>query len=212
MGNVYCLDCKRAMEVVFDHSAEDTVCSECGLILELHSIDETSKWRAFANESDDNDPVRIGGSTNPLLIDEGLSTVFSKPNSVTSDFLSSSLGRWQNRGSNPDRSLILALKTIATMSDRLGLVATIKDRANELFKKLELEMGQSVEMGTIHAGDFMRLFCSNLGMNNQAVKAAQEAFQKSEEFDIRRSPISIAVAIIYIVTQLSDDKKPLRDV
>ncbi|GMQ04313.1 hypothetical protein CsSME_00049770 [Camellia sinensis var. sinensis] len=259
MGNVYCLDCKRAMEVVFDHSAEDTVCSECGLILELHSIDETSKWRAFANESDDNDPVRIGGSTNPLLIDEGLSTVFSKPNSVTFDFLSSSLGRWQNRGSNPDRSLILALKTIATMSDRLGLVATIKDRANELFKKvedqksskgrnqdailvaclyigacrqedklrtvkeicsvanratkkeLELEMGQSVEMGTIHAGDFMRLFCSNLGMNNQAVKAAQEAFQKSEEFDIRRSPISIAVAIIYIVTQLSDDKKPLRD-
>lgn len=79
-------------------------------------------------------------------------------------------------------------------------------------------MGQSVEMGTIHAGDFMvrfsssespfsyitqkftafsltpddllllsfqRRFCSNLGMTNQAVKAAQEAVQKSEEFDIR---------------------------
>ncbi|GJR63193.1 transcription initiation factor IIB-2 [Tanacetum coccineum] len=69
-------------------------------------------------------------------------------------------------------------------------------------------MGQSVEMGTIHAGDFMRRFCSNLGMANQTVKAAQESAQKSEEFDIRRSPISIAAAIIYIVTQLSDDKKP----
>ncbi|XP_052479817.1 transcription initiation factor IIB-2-like [Gossypium raimondii] len=54
-------------------------------------------------------------------------------------------------------------------------------------------------MGTIHAGDFMRRFCSNLGMNNQAVKAAQESVQKSEEFDIRRSPISIAAAVIYII-------------
>ncbi|KAG8483574.1 hypothetical protein CXB51_022466 [Gossypium anomalum] len=128
---------------------------------------------------------------------------------------------------------------------RLGLVATIKDRANEIYKKVEdqkssrgrnqdallaaclyiacrqedkprtvkgLETGQSVEMGAIHAGDFMRCFCSNLGMNNQAVKAAQEAVQKSEEFDIRRSPISIAAAVIYIITQLSDDKKPLKDI
>ncbi|XP_076891108.1 transcription initiation factor IIB-2-like [Bidens hawaiensis] len=270
MSDAYCNDCKRNTEVVFDHSAGDTVCSECGLVLESHSIDETSEWRTFANESGDNDPVRVGGPTNILLNDGGLSTVISKPNGVTSDFLSSSLGRWQNRGSNPDRSLILAFKTIATMSDRLGLVATIKDRANEIFKKvedqkssrgrnqdailaaclyiacrqedkprtvkeicsvangatkkeigrakeyivkqLELEMGQSVEMGTIHAGDFMRRFCSNLGMANQTVKAAQESVKKAEEFDIRRSPISIAAAIIYIVTQLSDDKKPLKDV
>ena len=33
--------------------------------------------------------------------------------------------------------------------------------------------------------NYERRFCSNLGMNNQAVKAAQEAVQKSEEFDIR---------------------------
>lgn len=118
MADVYCSDCKRATEVVFDHSAGDTVCSECGLVLESHSIDETSEWRTFANESGDNDPVRVGGPSNPLLTDGGLSTVISKPNGVTSDFLSSSLGRWQNRGANPDRSLILAFKTIATMSDR----------------------------------------------------------------------------------------------
>ncbi|ONK71418.1 uncharacterized protein A4U43_C04F8350 [Asparagus officinalis] len=156
------------------------------------------------------------------------------------------------------------------MADRLGLVATIKDRANEIYKKvedlksirgrnqdailaaclyiacrqedrprtvkeicsvangatkkeigrakefivkqLEVEMGQSMEMGTIHAGDFLRRFCSSLGMANQAVKAAQEAVQKSEELDIRRSPISIAAAVIYIITQLSEEKKLLRDI
>lgn len=118
MADAYCSDCKKSTEVVFDRSAGDTVCSECGLVLESHSIDETSEWRTFANESGDNDPVRVGGPSNPLLTDGGLSTVIQKPNGGTSDFLSASLGRWQNRGSNPDRSLILAFKTIATMSDR----------------------------------------------------------------------------------------------
>ncbi|KAJ6332072.1 hypothetical protein OIU76_010454 [Salix suchowensis] len=313
MGDAFCSDCKKHTEVVFDHSAGDTVCSECGLVLESHSIDETSEWRTFANESGDNDPVRVGGPTNPLLTDGGLSTVIAKPNGASGEFLSSSLGRWQNRGSNPDRGLIMAFKTIATMSERdlnwdppafvldlmlwqvLGLVATIKaskitlnrtitkiksaspslftyedglDRANEIYKKVEdqkssrgrnqdallaaclyiacrqedkprtvkeicsvangatkkeigrakeyivkhlgLEAGQSVEMGTIHAGDFMRRFCSNLGMSNHTVKAATEAVKTSEQFDIRRSPISIAAAVIYIITQLSDDKKLLR--
>jgi transcription initiation factor TFIIIB Brf1 subunit/transcription initiation factor TFIIB len=42
-------------EVAFDHLAGDTVCAECGLVLEEHSIDETSEWRTFANESNDND-------------------------------------------------------------------------------------------------------------------------------------------------------------
>ncbi|CAN1124684.1 Transcription initiation factor IIB-2 [Linum perenne] len=265
MSDAYCSDCKRQTEVVFDHSAGDTVCSECGLVLESHSIDETSEWRTFANESGDTDPNRVGGPTNPLMADSGLSTVIAKPNGASGDFLSSSLGRWQNRGSNPDRGLIQAFKTIATMSDRYWVISILKDRANEIFKRVEdqkssrgrnqdallaaclyiacrqedkprtvkeicsvangatkkeigrakeyivkqlgLETGQSVEMGAIH-----RRFCSNLGMNNQAVKAAQESVQKSEEFDIsnRRSPISIAAAVIYIITQLSDDKKPLR--
>ena len=270
MGDSYCQDCKKHTEVAFDHSAGDTVCTECGLVLEAHSVDETSEWRTFANESNDNDPVRVGGPSNPLLTDGGLSTVIAKPNGAHGDFLSSSLGRWQNRGSNPDRSLILAFRTIANMADRLGLVATIKDRANEIYKKvedlksirgrnqdailaaclyiacrqedrprtvkeicsvangatkkeigrakefivkqLEVEMGQSMEMGTIHAGDFLRRFCSTLGMNNTAVKAAQEAVQRSEELDIRRSPISIAAAVIYMITQLSEDKKPLKDI
>lgn len=120
MADSFCPDCKRPTEVVFDHSAGDTVCSECGLVLEAHSIDETSEWRTFANESADNDPVRVGGPSNPLLADGGLSTVISRPNGASGDFLSSSLGRWQNRGSNPDRSLIQAFKAIATMSDRFS--------------------------------------------------------------------------------------------
>ncbi|XP_065876823.1 transcription initiation factor IIB-2-like [Euphorbia lathyris] len=272
MADSYCPDCKRLTEVVFDHAAGDTICSECGLVLESHSVDETSEWRTFANESSDHDPNRVGGPLNPLLADAGLTTVISTTNtsSKSNDLLSASLGKWQNRASNSDRGLIQAFKSIAAMADRLGLVTTIKDRANEIYKKvedqkplkgrnqdailaaclyiacrqenkprtvkefcsvvngatkkeigrakefivkhLEVEMGHSVEMGTIHAADYLRRFCSNLGMTNQAVKAAQEAVKKSEELDIRRSPISVAAAIIYIITQLTDDKKPIKDI
>ncbi|KAJ6339909.1 hypothetical protein OIU77_007786 [Salix suchowensis] len=287
MEDSYCPDCKRLTEIVFDHSAGDTICSECGLILEAHSVDETSEWRTFSNESSDHDPNRVGGPLNPLLADGGLSTTISKTSGGSNELFSGSLGKWQSRGANPDRNLIQAFKSISIMADRLGLVTTIKfshsqDRANEIYKKvedqkplkgrnqdailaaclyiacrqenkartvkeicsvvtgatkkeigrakefivkhLEVEMGQSMEMGTIHAADYLRRFCSNLGMTNQAVKAAHEAVQKSEELDIRgrgnkgercyirRSPISIAAAVIYIITQLSDDKKPLKDI
>ncbi|KAE9445004.1 hypothetical protein C3L33_23100, partial [Rhododendron williamsianum] len=234
MADVYCSDCKRATEVVFDHSAGDTVCSECGLVLESHSIDETSEWRTFANESGDNDPVRVGGPSNPLLTDGGLSTVISKPNGVTSDFLSSSLGRWQNRGANPDRSLILAFKTIATMSDRLGLVATIKfsasrtgqvrakpsfvadlrfgdsllDRANEIYKKVEDQKSSRGRNQDAILAACLYIACRQED-KPRTVKGARKDL---DQLSVRRSPISIAAAVIYIITQLSDDKKPLRDV
>ncbi|PNX93208.1 transcription initiation factor IIB-like protein [Trifolium pratense] len=130
-----------------------------------------------------------------------------------------------SRGRNQDALLAACLYIACRQEDKPRTVkeicsiangATKKEigRAKEyIVKQLGLENGgQSVEMGTIHAGDFMRRFCSNLGMNHQAIKAAQESVQKSEEFDIRRSPISIAAAVIYIITQLSDDKKPLKDI
>ena len=118
MADLFCRDCNKLTEVVFDHSAGDTICSECGLVLEAHSIDETSEWRTFANESNDHDPARVGGPVNPLLSDGGLSTVISKPNGTSSGFLTSSLGKWRTRGSNSDRHLIEAFKAIAIMSDR----------------------------------------------------------------------------------------------
>jgi len=118
MSEYFCSDCKRETEVVFDHSAGDTVCSECGLVLESRSIDETSEWRTFANESNDNDPNRVGSASNPLLTDGGLSTYIAKPNGSSGEFLSPTLNRLQNRASNHDRTLLLAFKNITTMAER----------------------------------------------------------------------------------------------
>ncbi|KAF9592782.1 hypothetical protein IFM89_017352 [Coptis chinensis] len=262
----YCSDCKKTTVVVLDHSSGDTICCECGLVLEARYIDETSEWRTFENDTNNSDPNRVGGPVNPLLAENGggLVTLISKPSGVKS------LG-WNHVGSNkdPDSSLIQAFKSIAAMCDRLDLVATIKDLANEIYKKVAdlkstrgrnrdaflaaclfvackqehkartlkeihsiangatikeigrntffiekqlKEIGESMETGATDAGDFMRRFCSRLGMNHQAMKAAQEAVQNSKELDIRRNPTSVAAAVIYMITQLSDDRQFLKDV
>ncbi|XP_078161171.1 transcription initiation factor IIB-like [Carex rostrata] len=255
----YCPECKCETRVVFDHSAGDTICSECGLVLEARSIDETSEWRTFANESSDNDPVRVGGPINPLLSDGGLSTVIAKPSGARSDQRYSQLCRLQNRVSSDDR-LILAFRKIGDMADSLGLVNTVKDRANELYKRLEekgmkitkqdatlvaclyvackqesiprtmkgmfmlkscflhagkistgtnqptemlsaehgvrkRDLGHAISLiekqlkeesrGTIQAADFVRRFCSNLGLNSSTVKTVQQTVEKCEELDIR---------------------------
>ncbi|KAF6136007.1 hypothetical protein GIB67_006899 [Kingdonia uniflora] len=124
MGDAYCTECKRNTEVVFDHSAGDTVCYECGLVLESHSIDETFEWRTFGNEASDNDPNRVGGPSNPLLNYGSLTTVISKANGASGG---DNFPRWQNRGSNPERTLVLPFKNIAVMCDRIVLTEASPD-------------------------------------------------------------------------------------
>ncbi|CAI5471202.1 unnamed protein product [Closterium sp. Yama58-4] len=266
-----CGECKRNTELVHDHAAGDLICAECGLVVEAHSVDETSEWRTFSNEAANTDPVRVGGPTNQLLTDGGLTTMISAGKNGQGGADLPGRKGWASQGSNPDRDLINAFQSIGDMADRLGLVATIRDRANEIFKKvhdlksirgrsneatyaaclyiacrqedkprtfkeigsagnniskkeigratkfivkqLEADMG-AVDMGAVNAGDFMRRFCSHLGMKGAPVQAAIEVVQNTEQIDIRtsRAPISKAAAAIYMVTQLCSNPVPTKDI
>lgn len=109
MDKPFCPACRKATEVVVDHAAGDTVCAECGLnlVLEQHSVDESPEWRTVS-DSTSSDPVRVGAPSNPLLADGRIPKIKSKPNGA----------RLQKKGSNPDRSLIIASRSIETMADR----------------------------------------------------------------------------------------------
>ncbi|CAI5962332.1 unnamed protein product [Closterium sp. NIES-64] len=284
MSRQMCGECKRNTELVHDHAAGDLICAECGLVVEAHSVDETSEWRTFSNEAANTDPVRVGGPTNQLLTDGGLTTMISAgKNGQGGGDLPGRKG-WASQGSNPDRDLINAFQSIGDMADRT-------DRANEIFKKvhdlksirgrsneatyaaclyiacrqedkprtfkeigsagnniskkeigratkfivkqLEADMG-AVDMGAVNAGDFMRRFCSHLGMKGAPVQAAVgvrrfcshlgmkgapvqaaiEVVQNTEQIDIRtsRAPISKAAAAIYMVTQLCSNPVPTKDI
>ncbi|XP_057538248.1 transcription initiation factor IIB-2-like [Amaranthus tricolor] len=60
------------------------------------------------------------------------------------------------------------------------------------------------------AADYVKRFCTNLGiLYDRDIKAAFEAAQNSEKIDIRRSPPSLAAAMIYIVCFFLKKPKPL---
>ncbi|TXG73267.1 hypothetical protein EZV62_001846 [Acer yangbiense] len=117
------------------------------------------------------------------------------------------------RGKDKERNVLLQLDLRSIWDWQSVHSTTYLDRLTELKSLLKLSNVWAFQgVAVVQKKVKSRRFCSNLGMTNQAVKAAQEAVQKSEELDIRRSPISVAAAIIYMITQLSDDKKLLKDI
>ncbi|XP_062230245.1 transcription initiation factor IIB-like [Phragmites australis] len=274
---LYCPDCRRATEVVLDHATGDTICTDCALVLEAHYIDEGSEWRNFADDGggEDRDPSRVGGPNDPFLSNAPLVTriVFSGPLKQQGD--GAALPRMRNVGGpDTERTLVEAFHAIADMADRLGLVATIRDRAKEVYKTLDEakacprgkkrdvfyaaclyvacrnegkprtykelasatragaaakkeigrmtmtikkvlgeEAGKVMDIGVVRAADYLRRFCSLLGMGNQEMRVAQEASRRLEHsLDVRRNPESIAAAIIYMVVQRAGSSKTVRDV
>ena len=94
-----------------------------------------SPW--LAQDKQGADPNRVGGPTNHLLSDGGLSTVIAGASNKTNNALTSSLQRLQSRsGGGADRSLQSAFRAISQMCEKLGLVRIIKDRACELYKQV----------------------------------------------------------------------------
>jgi len=256
---VGCPECKNPdPDVVEDYAAGDLICKDCGLVLGDRIVDEHSEWRTFSNsDTPGSDPNRVGGPSNPLLRDSGLSTIIGK-----GDAAAASLSRWQNRGAlnSGDRSLLNAFKEIGRMSERMGLPQTIRDRANELYKQIDdqksmrgrtadgiiaaslyiacrleqvprtfkeicaltkvskKEIGRcykfmlkvlETNLETITTQDFMNRFCSNLDLPMDVMKAATHVSKEAMRLGIvaGKSPISVAAAGIYMVSQLTTNTK-----
>jgi len=277
---LYCPDCHRATDVVLDHATGDTVCTECALVLEAHYIDEGSEWRSFADDGggEDSDPSRVGGPNDPFLSNAPLVTriTYSGPQKMQAAG-GNALPRTRVNvgGADREQSLLEAFRAISDMADRLGLVATIRDGAKDVYKKLDEakvcprgrkrdefyaaclfvacrndgkprtykelatvtragasakkeigrmttlikkvlgeEAGQPVlDIGVVRAADYLRRFCSRLGMGNKEMRAAQEAARRLEAgLDVRRNPESIAAAISYMVVQRAGAAKTIKDV
>ncbi|KAI5018721.1 hypothetical protein ZWY2020_043609 [Hordeum vulgare] len=81
------------------------------------------------------------------------------------------------------------------------------------YKELASEDGQVMDIGVVSASDYLRRFCSRLGLGNQEVRDAKEAVRKVEEgLDVRRNPESVAAAIIYMVVQRAGAGRSVKDV
>ena len=61
--------------LVEDYRAGDLVCPQCGLVVGDRVIDVGTEWRTFSNESNTDDPSRVGAAENPNINGNELSTM-----------------------------------------------------------------------------------------------------------------------------------------
>eukprot|EP00889_Picochlorum_renovo_P004730 jgi/Picre1/31760/NNA_007110.t1 len=109
-----CEDCGES-DFVEDHACGDLICRSCGRVAESHVIDERSEWRTFSDKDKEGaDPNRVGGPTNALLKDGGLSTMISGGKGVDKG-LANNLQRMQARTdtSGDDKTLVMAFRDIS---------------------------------------------------------------------------------------------------
>ncbi|CAN6837262.1 unnamed protein product [Brassica oleracea] len=73
------------------------------------------------------------------------------------------------------------------------------------------KLGLPPQLIHIRAAEFAKRYSTDLQMNRQAIKAAEEAAERcTDHVNRSRPPSSIAAAVVYIIAQLSYEKKLLK--
>ncbi|XP_058122405.1 transcription initiation factor IIB-like [Anopheles ziemanni] len=93
-----------------------------------------------------------------------------------------------------------------------AVTAVSKKEIGRCFKIIIKTLTSSMEM--ITSEDFMSRFCSNLGLSGEDQKVAIHIAQQASTLAIveGRSPISVAAAAIYMVSQASNSKKTYEEI
>ncbi|MDZ5811684.1 TFIIB-type zinc ribbon-containing protein, partial [Halorubrum sp. AD140] len=66
-----CPECGGSLVTDTEHG--ETVCDDCGLVVEQDSVDRGPEWRAF-DSSERDSKSRVGAPTTNMMHDKGLST------------------------------------------------------------------------------------------------------------------------------------------
>jgi len=144
--------------LINDAEHGETVCEECGLVVEEDEIDPGPEWRAFdAGERDQKS--RVGAPTTNMMHDKGLSTNIGWQNKDGYGNALSSRQRekmqrlrtWNERFRTRDskeRNLKQALGEIDRMASALGLPENVRETASVIYRRAleeDLLPGRSIE-------------------------------------------------------------------
>jgi len=129
----------------------ETVCDDCGLVVDETAIDRGPEWRSFAD--DDTNPERCGAPLTRSRHDRGLSTEIGHSTRLK--------GRKRRRvarmrrqhrraqvGSKRDRNQVYGFTEIRRLTGRLELPESLQERACVLFESAQEEdllRGRSIE-------------------------------------------------------------------
>ncbi|MDB9235416.1 transcription initiation factor IIB, partial [Halorubrum ezzemoulense] len=124
-----CPECGGRLATDTEHG--ETVCDDCGLVVEADSVDRGPEWRAF-NSNERDSKSRVGAPTTNMMHDKGLSTnigwqdkdAYGKSLSGRQRRRMQRLRTWNERFRTRDskeRNLKQALGEIDRMASALGL-------------------------------------------------------------------------------------------
>jgi len=137
-------------------SSRETVCEDCGLVVDDERIDRGPDWRT-SNDSETSSK-RVGSPLTVARHDRGLSGVIGRWTDGNGNTLGGTKRRqlnrlrrqqkWSNFQSKADRNLAHGLGEIRRMSGALDLSTSIRDQACQLFRTAQNEdllIGRSIE-------------------------------------------------------------------
>ncbi|MES3160645.1 MAG: transcription initiation factor IIB family protein [Halorubrum sp.] len=137
-------------------NAVETVCGDCGLVLDSQPIDNGPEWRKF--DDDETDSERTGAPLTPARHDRGLSTEIGRRTDGNGNTLSGQkrcqlgrLRREHNRGrwrSKAEQNLAHGLAETPPVSSALDLPESIRNQACALYRSAtseDLLRGRSIE-------------------------------------------------------------------
>jgi len=195
--------------LVADDARGETVCDDCGLVVDADEIDRGPEWRAFDSKEKD-EKSRVGAPTTNMMHDKGLSTNIDwRDKDAYGNSLSSNqrekmqrLRKWNERFRTRDskeRNLKQALGEIDRMASALGLPENVRETASVIYRRAldeDLLPGRSIE-----------------GVSTSAVYAAarQAGVPRSldEITDVSRvGKDEIARTYRYVVRELGLEVKP----
>jgi transcription initiation factor TFIIB len=151
-----CPECDGSL--VTDEEHGETVCSECGLIVEADEVDRGPEWRAF-DAAERDQKARVGSPTTEMMHDRGLSTTidwqdrdaYGKALNARQREKMKRLRTWNRRFQTRDhqeRNLRQALGEIERMASALGLPENVRETASVIYRRAledDLLPGRSIE-------------------------------------------------------------------
>jgi transcription initiation factor TFIIB len=151
-----CPECSGSL--INDAEHGETVCEDCGLVVEEDEIDPGPEWRAFDSREKDK-KSRVGAPTTKMMHDKGLSTNIGwQDKDAYGNALSSRqrekmqrLRTWNERFRTRDskeRNLKQALGEIDRMASALGLPENVRETASVIYRRAleeDLLPGRSIE-------------------------------------------------------------------
>ncbi|ELY86541.1 transcription factor TFIIB cyclin-like protein [Natrialba hulunbeirensis JCM 10989] len=151
-----CPECDGRLMSDAEHA--ETVCADCGLVVQEGEIDRGPEWRAF-DAAEKDEKSRVGAPTTNMMHDQGLSTnigwqdkdAYGRSLSSRQRQKMQRLRTWNERFRTRDskeRNLKQALGEIDRMASALGLPDNVRETASVIYRRAleeDLLPGRSIE-------------------------------------------------------------------